>query len=1064
MQVTGQLQAVVSFRMLFPLSPHSLIFERGSLVFTERKVTKRGLSARLQIAVVGLLLIAAGLIPSGFAQSTASAPTFADQASNQTVSAGTTARFTVTAIGTVPLSLQWQRFPQGGTGWVNLLPEASSPYSGVTTATLSVQATTVPMSGDQFRCVATNAAGSATSTIALLTVEAPRYGPTIVTQPAGQTVTVGQSATLTIVVNAAPAATYQWYRGSNAILGATGSSLRFPSARTADSGNYFVEVSNPSGTVVSKIVALAVIEAANAVDFYTFRLLAGQAGVGGAINGTGTEARFKNPNGLAVDAAGNLYVADESSHLIRKVSPAGVVTTFAGLALSGGNEDGTGTQARFLYPRGVAIAADGTLFVADTFNHTIRRITQAGVVTTFAGRAGNTGALDGKGTAASFNFPVAIALDPAGNAYVADRSNFTIRKITADGVVSTLAGSPRLNGSTDGQGAGARFDNPGGIVADRSGNVFVADNYNHTIRRISPAGVVSTFAGLAGLSGSNDGTGSNARFLYPNGLATDSFGNIYVAEGTNSTLRRISPAGLVTTIGGLAGTRGFSEGTGSDARFHTPIAVALDSSGNLFVADHVHFTLSKGFYTSAAQLHTQPDNQLTMATVPVTFAVSASGTGSLTYRWQRLVAGASLWINVQTDATFSGVTTDRLTILNPATLMSGDQFRCVVSNALGSATSETASLTVTPLVIAPTIVTPPSAVSVFVGEVASFAVTAAGTGPLVYQWHSRSGEGPWIDLSLDASGRFLGASSPMLQVLNSAFAMNGDSVRCTVSNSSGAVTSEPARLTVKEPASRLTNVSVRASAGAGDQALIVGVAVSGGSKTLLIRSTGPSLGMFGLKDFLPDPRLTLYSSSGAQLGQNDDWSGLPVLATAMSQAGAFPLPVDSKDAALLTTVESGGYTLHAAGATAAKGTTLLEVYDLDSGTGAARLTNLSALSRLTAAGEALIVGFVIKGNAPRALLIRGVGPTLSVLGVTNTLADPKIEVFSSNGNLLGTNDNWSDDVSLPLIFNQVGAFPLIALSRDAALLLALPPGAYTVHVTGVANGVGATLAEIYEIP
>jgi len=128
------------------------------------------------------------------------------------------------------------------------------------------------------------------------------------------------------------------------------------------------------------------------------------------------------------------------------------------------------------------------------------------------------------------------------------------------------------------------------------------------------------------------------------------------------------------------------------------------------------------------------------------------------------------------------------------------------------------------------------------------------------------------------------------------------------------------------------------------------------------------------------------------------------------------------------------------------------------------LTNLSALSRLTAPGESLIVGFVVKGNAPRALLIRGVGPTLGVLGVNNTLADPKIEVFSSSGTLLGSNDNWSDDVSLPLAFNQVGAFPLSALSKDAALLLALPPGAYTVHVTGVANGVGATLAEVYEIP
>jgi hypothetical protein len=302
------------------------------------------------------------------------------------------------------------------------------------------------MSGDQFRCVVASPAGTATSTTGLLTVELPRIAPLIVTQPAGQTVNVGQSATLSVVANGSPSPTYQWYRGSNPIFGATGASFRLTAAQIADAGNYFVEVSNTWGTIISAIVPIDVIPVVNAVDSFRFSLLAGQPGAAGMINATGNAALFRSPNGLAVDSEGNLFVADESNHVIRKITPAGVVTTFAGLALSGGNDNGTGTQARFLYPRGLTMDAGGTLYVADTFNHTIRKITSAGVVTTLAGRAGNAGATDGKGAAASFNYPVAVAIDPAGNLYVADRSNHLVRKVTPDGTVSTLAGTVGVSG------------------------------------------------------------------------------------------------------------------------------------------------------------------------------------------------------------------------------------------------------------------------------------------------------------------------------------------------------------------------------------------------------------------------------------------------------------------------------------------------------------------------------------------------------------------------------------------------------------------------------------------
>jgi len=1014
------------------------------------------------LAVVGGLV----WVPSGTAhgQTAANAPQFASSVGHQIVSAGTPANFSAEATGAAPLVYQWQRFPVGGSGWVVLVGGSGSPYVGVATPSLTVQATTLVMSGDQFRCVVASPAGTATSTTGLLTVELPRIAPLIVTQPAGQTVNVGQSATLSVVANGSPSPTYQWYRGSNPIFGATGASFRLTAAQIADAGNYFVEVSNTWGTIISAIVPIDVIPVVNAVDSFRFSLLAGQPGAAGMINATGNAALFRSPNGLAVDSEGNLFVADESNHVIRKITPAGVVTTFAGLALSGGNDNGTGTQARFLYPRGLTMDAGGTLYVADTFNHTIRKITSAGVVTTLAGRAGNAGATDGKGAAASFNYPVAVAIDPAGNLYVADRSNHLIRKVSSDGTVTTLAGTVGVSGAADGLEAAARFDNPAGIATDANGAVYVSDSYNHAIRRISPDGLVSTLAGLPGVGGSNDGTGRNARFLYPNGLASDRYNNLYVAEGSNSTIRRISPTGLVTTLGGQAGYRGYADGTGAEARFHTPIAVALDAAGNLFVSDNLQFVVRKGTYTSAAQIRSQPDNFTTMATVAVSFEVTASGTGQLSYQWQRLAAGSTTWSPLANGTAFSGVTTAKLTVLDPVTSMSGDQFRCLVANTLGQATSEPASLLVTPLVIAPAIVTSPLSKSALVGDVVAFSVVASGTAPLSYRWSVRSGGGVWRDLAADTNGRYEGATTSILVVSQTSVAMSGDEFRCTISNDKGTAISALATLTVTQPASKLSNVSVRATAGSGAQALIVGVAVGGGNKSLLVRATGPTLGLYGVPGFLADPRLSLYSSGGGLLAFNDDWGGSSVVGLAMTQVGAFPLPNDSKDAALLTFVEPGGYTLHAAGATEGVGTTLIEVYDLDGAASVSRLSNLSARSQITAAGDSLIVGFVVKGDAPRALLIRGVGPTLTTLGLTATLSDPKIQVFSNTGTSLSENDDWADNPALIRTFNQVGAFPLVAASKDAALQVALLPGAYTIHVSGSGSATGTVLAEIYEIP
>lgn len=345
------------------------------------------------------------------------------------------------------------------------------------------------------------------------------------------------------------------------------------------------------GTMGLVLVGEIVAQSAN--YNYQFTTLVGPGGGPGTADGVGGAARFENPTGVATDGSGNTYVVDSKNYTIRKITAAGVVTTFAGLAGSFGSADGVGSAARFGQPNGIAVDGSGNVYVADLANGTIRKITPAGLVSTFAGTAGMTGSADGVGAAARFKAPAAVAVDGAGTLYVADSFNFTVRKITAAGVVSTLAGSAESSGTADGVGAAARFSYPQGVAVDGAGNVYVADSSSHTIRKITSTGVVSTLAGLAGNRGSQDGVGAAASFYIPQGVAVDGSGTIYVADTLNHTIRKISASGTVSTLAGLARSTGNADGTGAAARFFSPPGIAVDGSGNVFVADYNNHMIRK---------------------------------------------------------------------------------------------------------------------------------------------------------------------------------------------------------------------------------------------------------------------------------------------------------------------------------------------------------------------------------------------------------------------------------------------------------------------------------------
>ncbi|MES2263119.1 MAG: hypothetical protein V4724_31725 [Pseudomonadota bacterium] len=494
------------------------------------------------------------------------APLISAQPASQAVAAGAAVTLSVTSGGAAPLAYQWTR--------------NGVPVAGATAASYTLPSAQPADNAAVWRVVVRNALGAATSAPALLTVGGAGMRPL-----AGLLDSRRETAGLHTfdfpvgIVGDGKNGFYVSASDSIQRVSAGGQVTRvatvpgcvFYQGAVDKNGDLFV----PCYNAIYKVTQLGAVS-----------LVAGNQQVYGNVDGIGAAARFSSPAAVAFDSKGILYVADGGYGVVRKIDGSGRVTTFVGNPALTAPKDGTGPAAGFGGMQGIVIDAHDLIYVSDS--ETVRTITPAGVVTTLAGQARARGWADGAGAAARFNNPRGLGVDAAGNVYLADTDNNVIRKITPGGDVSTVAGRYEQSGSADGAGSLASFAAPFAVAAGSDGNLYVADTFNDTVRRVTPAGVVSTLAGTPtnpASSGSINGLGQEARFDDPRGIVIDAAGNLLLGDFGNHDVRKISPSGDVTTVAGFANSPNYRDGMAPDALFYGPDELTIDGGGNVYLLD-----------------------------------------------------------------------------------------------------------------------------------------------------------------------------------------------------------------------------------------------------------------------------------------------------------------------------------------------------------------------------------------------------------------------------------------------------------------------------------------------
>lgn len=839
-------------------------------------------------------------------------------------------------------------------------------------------------------------------------------------------------------------------------------------------------------------VALSVVPARAASKDYRFTTLS-------------TSFDLTNPYKIALLPNGNALVAVSGSGTLLEVTPEGATSLFAGsesnrpeIVISPGlvyiDQIVDDTREHFFASQ-VAVDDNGNVYAPHGYS--IRRMNSSGLVETIAGKFDEQGSTDGDGASARFHSITALATDSIGNVYIGNGFNFTIRKISPTGQVSTFVGKNGERGIADGLGATARLDLVNSIVVDDQDNLWISSGA--TIRKITPAGQVSTVAGNAEnprSSGYWDAQGLSAKFASRPVLSLAADGNLWIADEGNSAIRTMTPDTTVSSIGGYLGQRGLVDGLNQDSRFNQPQGIAVFANGNVLISDTANNQLRLGMleFTSEAALGTYFGT--TSEGADWSLWLREPGHGTFTTRLPS--AGSVLVADVTIDERdlFQGMAEEIL----PIGSNTSAQLRHVTGsiaqiapgvlevsgNIDGSSISFTGSFPrtgsgtpfsgsfYTAVALGTEVGTLYTSVG-FSGDYAAYLVlpnsidsARAVLGPGGSNTVGTT-NGDQLTIQIDSANRSLTAS---LSRADSISVLGSFSNRSTAPAGAGPKIAADgsiisfAGLSVEAAnTTRLVNLSIRSRAGSGDQTLVMGFVVSGStSKSILLRGIGPTLTDFDVAGAANDPRLLLFGagSSTDPILENDNWEGAAELQESFSRLGAFELNANSLDAALAGTLTAGPYTAQIRADES--GVSLVEAYDNDTSR-ETRLINLSARTESGTGSDTLTGGFVISGNSPIRLLARGVGPTLAAFGVAGSLSDPELNIFDSVGGLVASNDDWLGDPDVTTAAAKVGAFALESTeSKDAALLVTLLPGAYTVQVVGSDGSSGVALVELYEIP
>ncbi len=450
---------------------------------------------------------------------------------------------------------------------------------------------------------------------------------------------------------------------------------------------------------------------------------AGSGTIGGA-NGTGSTAGFYNPSSLATDKAGNMYVADVNNHRIRKITQAGVVSTFAGSGTAG-SKDSTGIGASFNLPIAVATDTAGNVFVSDRGNRKIRKITPAGVVSTYAGSGALGNSNGSSATTATFNSPFGIAIDTFGNVYMADDGNHNIRKIIGNTVYHLTGSINGISGSIDGISSNASFSFPSGIAIDANGIIYVADRGNNKIRKVVSNGV-TTYAGSG--TGFADGPASTAQFSSPWGVTTDAEGNVYVADGNNQRIRKITTTGVVSTIAGSS-TQGSADSIGTMATFNNPYALTIDESDNIYVADYGNHKIRKitilptqsyAWSPLTSSLTTIADSTKAFPIATTTYTVKATNNLGC-----RTTSTVDVTVNTVYDTIHQTICEGDSYTFNGMARTTSGFYHDTLGNALGCDSIRVLNLVVNPVPIMATISATPN--SICAGDSANLKATTASS-------------------------------------------------------------------------------------------------------------------------------------------------------------------------------------------------------------------------------------------------------------------------------------------------------------------------------------------------